>query len=131
MESFEGPFLKKDFEGDARYHEELRATTIFATMISTIILGTLFFLLGRFRLTKAVQYVPTSVIEAFLSCVGFKVFKYALKLSKYKTKMFVPAALIGVPLYFLKAYHVGNPAIVIPAMLFAPLPRNMCWPRWR
>jgi len=60
-------------------------------------------------------------MEAFLSCVGYKVFKYALKFCKYDPKQFIPAACIGVPLYFMKAMHIGNPAVVIPLMLLLPL----------
>jgi len=105
----------------ADYHEQLRATTIFATTVATGILMILYFGLGRLKLTKFVSYLPTNIMEAFLSCVGFKVFKYALKFCKYEAKQFIPAALVGVPLYFLKATHFGNPAIVMPLGLLIPL----------
>ena len=36
-----------------------------------------------------------------------------LKLSKHKAKMFLPAALIGVQLYFIKASYAGNLVAVI------------------
>jgi len=103
------------------YHAELQSTMIFATAVSSAILGILFFSLGRFKLTKLVTYVPTHIMEAFLSCVGYKVFKYALKFCEYEPKQFIPAACIGVPLYMFKALHIGNPAIVIPTMLLVPL----------
>ena len=48
-------------------------------------------------------------------------FAYALKLTYFKPYMFLPAMCLGIPLYFLKAYHVGDPAIVIPTMLIFPL----------
>ncbi|CAE7225233.1 unnamed protein product [Symbiodinium sp. CCMP2456] len=73
------------------------------------------------QLTKYVSYVPTSVQEAFLSCIGYKVFKYALKFSNYDYYQFVPAACVGVPLYFMKAMHIGNPAIVMPLGILLPL----------
>ena len=60
-------------------------------------------------------------MEAFLSCVGYKVFKYALKYSKFKPQQFLPAAVVGVPLYFMKARHIGNPALVMPLGLLLPL----------
>lgn len=104
-----------------KYHEQLRATTIFAVAFSSGILGCLFFCLGKWKMTRFVAYVPTNIMEAFLSCVGYKVFKYALKFCKYKPQQFVPAACVGVPLYFMKAMHIGNPAVVIPSVLLIPL----------
>jgi MFS superfamily sulfate permease-like transporter/Ca2+-binding EF-hand superfamily protein/CRP-like cAMP-binding protein len=103
------------------FHEKIRATAIFTVTISSLILSILFFGLGRFKATRYVTYVPTSIMEAFLSCVGYKVFKYALKFCNYDPTQFIPAALIGVMLYFLKAMHVGNPAVVIPLVILLPL----------
>lgn len=103
------------------YHERLRATAIFSVACSSAIMMLIFLVLGKFKLTKFVSYIPTSVMEAFLSCIGYKVFKYALTFCDYDPKQFVPAACVGVTLYFMKAMHVGNPAIVIPSMLLIPL----------
>jgi MFS superfamily sulfate permease-like transporter len=103
------------------FHEQVRATVIFAVTVSSAILGILFYSLGKFRATRYVSYVPTSIMDAFLSCVGYKVFKYALKFCKYQPKQFIPAAVIGVMLYFIKALHIGNPAVVIPLVLLIPL----------
>mmetsp|Transcript_1723 Transcript_1723/g.3188 ORF Transcript_1723/g.3188 Transcript_1723/m.3188 type:complete len:1472 (-) Transcript_1723:364-4779(-) len=103
------------------YHETLRATTIFSVMFSSAVLGTLYFVLGKFKITRFVSYVPTSVQEAFLSCIGYKVFKYALLFTNYQPLQFIPAACIGVTLYFLKAHHIGNPAIMIPTLVLVPL----------
>jgi len=103
------------------FHETLRATTVFSVAVSTALLGLIFCILGNLRLTSLVSYVPTSVMEAFLSCVGYKVFYYALVFCNYDLKQFVPAACIGVPLYFLKAFHIGNPAVVMPMGLLVPL----------
>eukprot|EP00929_Paragymnodinium_shiwhaense_P064921 TRINITY_DN3259_c0_g1_i3.p1 TRINITY_DN3259_c0_g1~~TRINITY_DN3259_c0_g1_i3.p1 ORF type:complete len:1673 (+),score=413.05 TRINITY_DN3259_c0_g1_i3:114-5132(+) len=105
----------------AQYHEELAATVIFTTAFSTFMLGCVFIALGKAKLAQFVAFVPTSVQEAFLSCVGFKVFKYALKFCAKEPRQFVPAAMVGVPLYFMKAYHVGNAAVVIPGMVLIPL----------
>lgn len=116
-----GSHLLAHAEDCRNYHLELRATAIFAVAFSSAVLGILYFCLGRFKLTGFVSYVPANIMEAFLSCVGYKVFKYALLFCNYEPKQFIPAACIGVPLYFVKALHVGNPAIVIPTMLLVPL----------
>eukprot|EP00928_Gymnodinium_smaydae_P002165 TRINITY_DN10765_c0_g2_i4.p1 TRINITY_DN10765_c0_g2~~TRINITY_DN10765_c0_g2_i4.p1 ORF type:complete len:1488 (+),score=352.65 TRINITY_DN10765_c0_g2_i4:76-4539(+) len=108
-------------EACALYHEELRATVLFAVAFSSFLFAILFILLGRLKLVKLVTLIPASIMEAFLSCIGYKVFKYALKFCGYQARTFIPAVCIGVPLYFMKALHVGNPAIVIPAMLLIPL----------
>mmetsp|Transcript_103888 Transcript_103888/g.300473 ORF Transcript_103888/g.300473 Transcript_103888/m.300473 type:complete len:1397 (-) Transcript_103888:30-4220(-) len=116
-----GAHAEAHFAECADYHEQLRSTVVFAVAVSSAALGLLFFLSGRFNFTRYASYVPTCVMEAFLSCVGYKVFKYALYFCNHDVKQFAPAAMIGVPLYFVKAYHVGNPALVIPLMLFIPL----------
>eukprot|EP00930_Biecheleria_cincta_P027586 TRINITY_DN19351_c0_g1_i1.p1 TRINITY_DN19351_c0_g1~~TRINITY_DN19351_c0_g1_i1.p1 ORF type:complete len:1295 (-),score=236.00 TRINITY_DN19351_c0_g1_i1:83-3967(-) len=103
------------------YHAEFRATVIFTVAVSSALLAVIFFCVGRFNLTRYASYVPICVMEAFLSCVGYKVFKYALKFCHYSPRQFIPAACIGVPLYFIKAYHIGNPAVMIPVMLIVPL----------
>ena len=49
------------------YHEQLRASTIVTVVVSSATLAVVFFCLGHFRLTRYVSYVPTSIMEAFLS----------------------------------------------------------------
>ena len=48
-------------------------TLIGGTIGFSIVFALLFFLIGKLKLSKVVSYVPTSIIEAFLSCVGYKV----------------------------------------------------------
>jgi MFS superfamily sulfate permease-like transporter len=103
------------------YLKELLATSIFATTVSTLMFGVLFFSLGYFKVTNYVNFVPTSIMEAFLSCVGYKVFKYALKFCNKDPKQFLPAAIIGVTMYMMKSRHIGNPAVVLPLMILVPL----------
>lgn len=116
-----GAHLAAHLEQCEAFHKQLRATAIFATALSSFIFVILFVLFGRFKLTRYVSYIPTSIMEAFLSCVGYKVFLYALKFCKYDPYQFVPAACIGVPLYFMKAYHVGHPGLVMPLGFLLPL----------
>jgi len=103
------------------YQQQLATTTIFAVAVSSSLLGLAFFLIGRFKLARYASFVPTAISEAFLSCVGYKVFLYALKYSNNDPTQFIPAAFLGVLLFFVKARHWGNPAIVIPLMLVVPL----------
>lgn len=103
------------------YQQQLATTTIFAVVVSSSLLGLAFFFIGRFKLARYASFVPTAISEAFLSCVGYKVFLYALKYSNNDPIQFIPAAFLGVLLYFVKARHWGNPAIVIPLMLVVPL----------
>jgi len=116
-----GQHLGENLDACAEYHERLRATVIFATAASSLTLGLCFFCIGHFKLTRLASYLPQSIVEAFLSCVGYKVFKYALKFCNYDPLQFVPAACAGVFMYLLKAMHIGNPAVTIPLMLVVPL----------
>ncbi|CAJ1438716.1 unnamed protein product, partial [Effrenium voratum] len=58
---------------------------------------------------------------AFLACVGYKVFYYALKFCDMQPEQFMPAAFVGIALYFVKALHIGNPTIMMPLGLLLPL----------
>jgi MFS superfamily sulfate permease-like transporter/Ca2+-binding EF-hand superfamily protein/CRP-like cAMP-binding protein len=116
-----GYHLQNHEEQCRSYHEQLQATVTAAISVSSLVLGVLFFSLGRFKMTRLVSFVPTSITEAFMSCIGYKVFKYALKFCKFKPGQFLPAACVGVPLYFIKAKHIGNPAIMIPLILGVPM----------
>ena len=95
------------------YHAQLRATTIFAVAFSTLLLATIWTLLGKLKLTRYVSYMPYSISEAFLACVGYKVFYYAIKFCDFDPRQFFTAAFIGIALYFIKALHIGNPTIMI------------------
>ncbi|CAJ1384837.1 unnamed protein product [Effrenium voratum] len=105
----------------ASYHKQLRATTIFSVAFSTLILAILWTVLGKLKLTRIVSYMPYSISEAFLACVGYKVFYYALKFCDMQPEQFMPAAFVGIALYFVKALHIGNPTIMMPLGLLLPL----------
>ncbi|CAE7748149.1 unnamed protein product, partial [Symbiodinium pilosum] len=90
-----GTHLADHLSACEEYHAQLRATVLFSAFASSALLAAIFLLLGKAQLTKYVSYVPTSVQEAFLSCIGYKVFKYALKFSNYDYYQFVPAACVG------------------------------------
>lgn len=103
------------------YQAQVRATAIFATAASSAVLAIVFLILGKLELTRFASYVPMSVMEAFLSCVGYKVFKYALKFCDFEAIQFVPAGILGVTMYFIKAKHIGHPAVMIPLIMLTPL----------
>ena len=106
---------------DCDHQIRLRATVIFTINVATMLFALIFTLIGRLHLTCMVQFILTSLVEVFLSCVGSKVFLYGVKMCNYDPKQFLPAIMVGVPLYFAKAYHIGNPVIVLPAGLITPL----------
>ena len=75
--------------------------------------------------------MPAPVVSGFLGCIGYKVLKYAIKVSvghvwyHPETSHFwgfvaSPAIPIGLPLYVLKRKHIGNPMIILPAFLIVP-----------
>mmetsp|Transcript_85513 Transcript_85513/g.151322 ORF Transcript_85513/g.151322 Transcript_85513/m.151322 type:complete len:1357 (-) Transcript_85513:177-4247(-) len=116
-----GQHLSNHREGCASYHEQLRATTIFAVASSTALLGITYFTLGKLKLTRYMSLVPLSITEAFLSCIGYKVFSYALSFCDNEPVLFMTAATLGLLLYFCKALHIGNPSIVLPLGMVIPL----------
>ena len=65
-----GDHLKYHVEDCEQYHDELFATTVFAVMVSSASLTFLMIGGGITKLTRFVNFIPTSVMEAFLSCGG-------------------------------------------------------------
>jgi len=103
------------------YHDQLTATTTFAIAVSTLVMGIVFLTMGTLKLTRYMAFVPTTIMEAFLACVGYKVFAEAVKQASYMPSQFVPAGIIGIGMYFVKAKHIGNPAIMMPLGFLVPL----------
>ena len=109
-------------------------TILFLMTASTLLMGILWFAIGYFHATKLVEFMPAPVVCGFLSCIGWKVVKYATKVSAgtswYHTYsdengwaflLAVPGAVMGIPLYLLKKYHIGNPMVILPFYMVAPI----------
>lgn len=112
--------------------ESILPTVILAICICSLLIGSIFLALGHFKLTRIVQYLPASLLNGFLACIGYKVMKAALTTTcgdiyykkPYKFmfwKLFLPALPIGFGLYLIKAYHVRQPAFAICVTLAVPL----------
>ena len=107
-----------------------------AILLSSACVGVVFFLLGHFRLTSVIGFMPANVTAGFLSCIGYKVTKKAIevacghKIKWFKPKylkrvveewhLILPALPIGILLYLLKRNHIGKPAYNFPACIFIP-----------
>ena len=115
-------------------------TVLTAIWVATLLVGGTFLLLGKGKLSVIVGFVPTSVTSGFLSCVGWKVLKASVSIAtpvdkklkwKYYAYFFgswksswcylLPALPVGVPLYFLKRWHIGKPTINFPLFIIVPI----------
>ncbi|GBG28968.1 Hypothetical Protein FCC1311_051892, partial [Hondaea fermentalgiana] len=112
--------------------EAILPTSLLAICIGTIVIGVTFLTLGHFKLTRIVQYLPASLLNGFLACIGYKVMKAALTTTcgdiYYKKpgkfifwKLMLPALPVGFGLYLAKAYHIGQPGVTFPVILLVPL----------
>ena len=125
-----------DDQGNSILNETTALPTIlFLMAASTLLMGLLWLAIGHFHATKLVEFMPAPVVCGFLSCIGWKVVKYATKVSVgpdawYVTwthpagwayLLAVPGAVMGIPLYLLKKYHIGNPMIILPFYMVAPI----------
>lgn len=109
-------------------------TILFLMAASTFLMGLIWYCIGYFHATKLVEFMPAPVVCGFLSCIGWKVIKYATKVSAgtawyvaweheagWAFLLAVPGAVMGIPLYLLKKYHIGNPMVVLPFYMVAPI----------
>ena len=111
-------------------------TVLVASAIGTLLVGTSFYCLGRFKLTEIIGYIPANVVAGFLACIGIKVLKAGIAVAcpvgkkvkleyleyyfgSWETswKFLVPAVPIGVLLYFLKRNHLGQPTVYFPFLI--------------
>ena len=107
-------------------------TLLFLIWVTTFLIGAIWLVIAYKRWTHAVDYMPAPVVNGFLGCIGWKVLKYSVKVGlgkpRYKHpeqaifwKLLSPVIAIGIPLYFLKKHHIGNPLVVLPCFLFLPV----------
>lgn len=106
-------------------------TILISVMFGTAFVSVLFYVLGVFRLTRIVQFVPAAVLSGFLAAVGVIVIIKAVKaatgddlphhLSYWQFwALLAPALPIGIALYCTKRFHIGAPIITLPVLLFGP-----------
>jgi MFS superfamily sulfate permease-like transporter/CRP-like cAMP-binding protein/Ca2+-binding EF-hand superfamily protein len=112
--------------------EEALPTLLFLIFLSTLLMGLIWLLIGYKNVTRIISILPQPVVSGFLGCIGWKVLKYSWKVStgsQYKYifssgtpwVLYLPAVVLGVPLYVLKKKHIGNPMVILPAFLFLPM----------
>eukprot|EP01012_Entosiphon_sulcatum_P059340 TRINITY_DN8371_c0_g1_i1.p1 TRINITY_DN8371_c0_g1~~TRINITY_DN8371_c0_g1_i1.p1 ORF type:complete len:1134 (-),score=152.31 TRINITY_DN8371_c0_g1_i1:36-3407(-) len=112
------------------------SSTVCAIAFSSLTLGIVFFCLGRFKLTRLVQFIPIVLVHGFLGCIGWEVLMTSMKqaarwepsiatigeIKLWATwKRVIPAILMGVPLYMAKRWHWGNQSLVFPAFVLLPV----------
>jgi len=99
-----------------------------------------FYVIGKFQLTRVIQYIPAPVISGFLLSVGFSVFREAISVATNcqfsfikpdayqqafgswdQVKLFLPALVLGLLLYGSKRFHWKPTTVVLPLLLLTPL----------
>ena len=80
---FVSSWVKTLCEGENAILDEESAlpTILFLMTMSTFIMGVIWFAIGHYHMTKVVEYLPAPLVCGFLSCIGWKVVKYATKVS--------------------------------------------------
>ena len=112
--------------------EQLLPTVMAVIVLCTVLVGTSFYALGRFQLTRLVQYLPVCVLNGFLGCIGYKTMLKAVLIATGDEvytqpgtaqfwKLFLPAVPIGTCMYFMKKWHIGKPIIILPFFLVFPV----------
>ena len=106
-------------------------TILACFLLSQALLGVVFFILGYFRLTRVVQFMPASVLGGFLASVGYLVLLKGIKtavghywyepLSWEFWRLLLPSLPIGIGLYASKRFHLGKPVHVFPFFVIVPL----------
>ena len=110
-------------------------TLLFLIAFSTFVMGLIWLGIGYSGATRIIDFMPQPVVSGFLACIGWKVAKYSIKVSvggAWYTALtpgftwpffmlLLPALPVGIPLYLLKKFHIGNPMVILPFYLLAPM----------
>lgn len=122
-------------------HPKLLPTLLLCIATGSLMVSIGCYLLGKFHLTRIAQFLPTNVLHGFLTTIGFNILIEAISIStgihlEFKKhpesivqifgswkrwKLLMPAPVMGIPLYFLKQYHIFSPVVVVPFFLIVPL----------
>lgn len=106
------------------------STVLFLLCFTSFVISATWLLVARFRLSVFIDFFPVSVVTGFLGCIGYKVLKEAIHIAVGEYwydpsspgfwRLLVPALPVGVPLYILKRFHVGDSKISMLFYLLAP-----------
>jgi len=124
-------YVDSHYSEDDNRDARVLTTTLLSIMIGSGVTGLWFYLLGRFKLTRIVQFVPAAVLSGFLAAVGVIIMVKAVKASVGNELshhldywqfwvLLAPAVPIGVLLYLSKRFHISTPIVMIPLCLFGP-----------
>jgi SulP family sulfate permease len=132
-----------DMPASANVHADAALTTVFVMIAgTTFTIGIVWIVAGFRRVTRAIEYMPKSVIAGFVASVGYKVMLKAIDTSagthtsfavlgsdplhyehfmELKTWLHIaPALPLGIVMYVLKREHWSNPIVYIPFLLLVP-----------
>ncbi|RLN15139.1 hypothetical protein BBJ28_00006534 [Nothophytophthora sp. Chile5] len=90
--------------------EKVVPTTVMMVVITSVLLGLVFFLMGLFRVTSIANYMPYPVIAGFLSGIGAELMKNGVHMASSKA-------------FTAKFFTLEVQLLVLPAIAFASLAR--------
>lgn len=120
-------------DGSYEYPQESHLPTLlFLMWLTTFSMGVIWLSIGYNKMTGIVEVLPAPVVNGFLGCIGMKVLIFSWKVGvgkpSYKLpltwdfwRLYLPIIPIGIPLYYLKKHHIGNPLLILPIFLLAPV----------
>ena len=107
------------------------STLIFMVLLSTLCMTATWLLMAHYKLSRLLDYLPISVVSGFLASIGYELMKKAVKMSvgyyKYDFPdshfwmLLSPAIPLGLSLYYLKKYHIGDPVVLLSCYLIGPV----------
>ena len=107
------------------------ATVLFLICFTSLCISLTWLVVARYRLMVIIDFFPISVVTGFLGCIGYKVLKEAIHIAVggywYDPsgvgfwRHLLPALPVGLPMYLLKRFHIGDPKLTIPFYMFVPL----------
>lgn len=112
---------------------KLVSTILALTVISTMMLGIIFYLLAKLRWTRILELLPAAVMHGFMGSVGYTILSKGVMLSMPLEPwvagplqpifwtLLMPAVILGLIMYLRDRYKLGKPIIVVPLLMILPL----------
>lgn len=108
-------------------------TLLVCMVLTSLLCGITWLLIGYFDGTRIVDYVPVAVVYGFLGCLAYKVLYYCIKVSVghewynpgewHFWKLLLPVIPLGLGLYYFKKYHHQlhcSPIVFLALFLIVP-----------
>eukprot|EP00945_MAST-04E_sp_MAST-4E-sp1_P001910 g1910.t1 len=120
----------------AETYDTILATSLFAMLYTTFIFSVMWYLMGKYKLTRVLQFLPSFVTSGFIASCGYLIvtkailvstsMHFSVQVNHFDVKhalegkfwyLLLPALALGVSMFYAKYFKIGKVMYVVPSVL--------------